>query len=122
VPLHSDSLDTAEPFPGISQLELSNNLAENSMRPVALGRRNWIHIGSEQAGSRVAAIVSVVETLPTAQNSDPRVSLLDLARLGKLSHQSDRRAHAGLLAGSRLNLKDKTATDDDGQAQQQKAI
>jgi len=32
------------------QLELSNNLAENSMRPVAIGRKNWIHIGSEQAG------------------------------------------------------------------------
>ena len=32
------------------------------MRPVALGRRNWIHIGSEQAGPRVAAIISVVET------------------------------------------------------------
>jgi transposase len=45
-----------------SQLELSNNLAENAMRPVALGRRNWIHIGSEQAGPRVAAIISVVET------------------------------------------------------------
>ena len=43
-------------------LELSNNLAENAMRPLALGRRNWIHIGSEQAGPRVAAIVSVVET------------------------------------------------------------
>jgi transposase len=45
-----------------SQLELSNNLAENAMRPVALGRCNWIHIGSEQAGPRVAAISSVVET------------------------------------------------------------
>ena len=45
-----------------SELELSNNLAENAIRPVALGRRNWIHIGSEQAGPRVAAIISVVET------------------------------------------------------------
>ncbi len=44
------------------ELELSNNLAENSMRPVALGRKNWIHIGSEQAGPKVAAILSVVET------------------------------------------------------------
>jgi transposase len=44
------------------ELELSNNLAEDAMRPVALGRRNWIHIGSEEAGSRVAAIVSIVET------------------------------------------------------------
>ena len=44
------------------QLELSNNLAENSMRPVALGRSNWIHIGSPEAGPRVAAILSVIES------------------------------------------------------------
>src|ERR1700730_3772891 len=44
------------------ELELSNNLAENSMRPVALGRRNWIHLGSKEAGPRVAAIISIVET------------------------------------------------------------
>ena len=37
-------------------------MAKNAMRPLALGRRNWIHIGSEQAGPRVAAIISVVET------------------------------------------------------------
>src|SRR5271166_169925 len=35
------------------ELELSTNLAENSMRPVALGRKNWIHIGSPQAGRRL---------------------------------------------------------------------
>jgi hypothetical protein len=39
-----------------------SNLAENSMRPVALGRRNWIHIGSTQAGPKVAAILAVVES------------------------------------------------------------
>ncbi len=44
------------------ELELSNNLAENSMRPVALGRKNWIHIGSPQAGPKIAAILSVVES------------------------------------------------------------
>ena len=44
------------------ELELSNNLAENSMRPVALGRKNWIHVGSAQAGPKVAAILSVVES------------------------------------------------------------
>ncbi len=30
------------------ELDLSNNLAENSMRPVALGRKNWIHVGSSR--------------------------------------------------------------------------
>ena len=44
------------------ELELSNNLAENSMRPVALGRKNWIHIGSARAGPKIAAILSVVES------------------------------------------------------------
>ena len=44
------------------ELELSNNLAENSMRPVALGRKNWIHLGSQQAGPKVAAILSIVES------------------------------------------------------------
>jgi len=32
-------------FLAYPELELSANLAENSMRPVALGRKNWIHIG-----------------------------------------------------------------------------
>jgi transposase len=45
-----------------AQVELSNNIAENSMRPIALGRKNWLHVGSEQAGPKVAAILSVVES------------------------------------------------------------
>jgi transposase len=44
------------------ELELSNNLAENSIRPVAVGRKNWIHVGSAQAGPKIAAILSVVES------------------------------------------------------------
>ena len=43
-------------------MELSNNLAENAMRPVGLGRKNWIHLGSKEAGPRVAAIIPIVET------------------------------------------------------------
>ena len=45
-----------------AEIELSNNLAENSMRPVALGRKNWLHVGSAQSGPKVAAILSVVES------------------------------------------------------------
>jgi len=44
------------------QLELSTNLAENSMRPVALGRKNWLHLGSKEAGPKIAAILSMVES------------------------------------------------------------
>jgi transposase len=45
-----------------AEVELSNNLAENSMRSVALGRKNWLHVGSAQSGPKVAAILSVVES------------------------------------------------------------
>ena len=43
-------------------LELSTNAAENAIRPVALGRKNWIHFGSQEAGPRIAAILSIIQT------------------------------------------------------------
>lgn len=43
-------------------LELSTNLTENSMRPIAIGRKNWLHLGSKEAGPKIAAIFSVVES------------------------------------------------------------
>ena len=46
----------------LAEVELSNNLAENSMRPITLGRKNWLHVGSAQAGPKVAAIMSVIES------------------------------------------------------------
>jgi hypothetical protein len=43
-------------------VELSTNWVENSMRPVAIGRRNWLHLGSKEAGPKIAAIFSIVES------------------------------------------------------------
>ena len=43
-------------------VEADTNLAENAMRPVALGRKNWLHIGDEKAGPKIAAILSVLAT------------------------------------------------------------
>lgn len=53
-------------------IELSTNWAENSMRPIAIGRKNWLHVGSKEAGPKIAAIFSVIETcrklnIPTRQ-------------------------------------------------------
>jgi transposase len=45
-----------------AEVELSNNVAENSMRPIAVGRKNWLHVGSAKSGPKVAAILSVVES------------------------------------------------------------
>lgn len=44
------------------EVEIDNNRCENGIRPLAVGRKNWLHIGSEQAGPKIAAIVSIIET------------------------------------------------------------
>jgi len=51
-----------EEFLKDGRLEIDNNWCEGAMRPVVLGRKNWLHIGSEQAGPKIAAIASIVET------------------------------------------------------------
>lgn len=43
-------------------VEIDQNLCENGMRPLAIGRKNWLHIGGKDAGPKIAAIVSILET------------------------------------------------------------
>lgn len=43
-------------------LPIDNNAVENAIRPVTLGRRNWLFTGSERAGRRAAAIQSLLTT------------------------------------------------------------
>ncbi len=42
--------------------EIDNNRWEQSIRPIALGRKNWLHIGAPGAAPAAAAIISVVES------------------------------------------------------------
>jgi hypothetical protein len=59
------------------ELELSPNLAENSMRGIAIGRRNWIHFGHQNAGPKIAAILSIIESCRRLQ-INPRHYLADI--------------------------------------------
>ena len=43
-------------------LPIDNNMVENAIRPITLGRRNWLFTGSERAGCRAAAIQSLLAT------------------------------------------------------------
>lgn len=43
-------------------LPADNNWVENQIRPVALGRKNWLFAGSLRAGKRAAAIMSLVHS------------------------------------------------------------
>lgn len=60
---------------------IDNNTIENAIRPIALGRKNWLFAGSEQAGRRAAAIMSLLATAKT-NGLDPHAWLTDtLTRL-----------------------------------------
>ena len=37
-------------------LTIGNNLAENALRPIALGRKNWMFLGHESGGQTLAVI------------------------------------------------------------------
>jgi len=37
-----------------------NNAAERALRPVAIGRKNWLFVGSPAAGGRAAILMSLV--------------------------------------------------------------
>ena len=42
------------------RLEISNNAAENAIRPVALGRKNWLFAGSDAGGERAALFYTLI--------------------------------------------------------------
>ena len=44
------------------KVEIDNNAAERAMRPIALGRKNWLFAGSDNGGKSAAAIYSLIET------------------------------------------------------------
>ena len=43
-------------------LPIDNNLVENSIRPIAIGRRNWLFAGSHQAAQTSAMLYSLFAT------------------------------------------------------------
>ena len=43
-------------------LPIDNNPVENVIRPIAIGKKNWLFAGSERAGKRAAAIQSLIST------------------------------------------------------------
>lgn len=51
-------------------LEIDNNPVENAIRPVALGRKNYLFAGSHEAAQRAAIIYSLIATCK-ANNTEP---------------------------------------------------
>jgi transposase len=64
-----------------ARLEADNNIAENAIRGIALGRRNWLFAGSHAGGERAAAMYSILQTAKL-NGVNPEAYLTDtLARI-----------------------------------------
>ena len=58
-------------------LEIDNNGAENALRPLCLGRKNWLNFGSEAAAHRAMVLLTLVQTCK-AHQVDPFAYLRDI--------------------------------------------
>ena len=59
------------------QIPVDNNWVENQIRPVALGRKNWLFAGSLRAGRRAAAVMSLIQSAKL-NGHDPYAYLKDV--------------------------------------------
>jgi transposase len=59
------------------ELPIDNNWVENQIRPIAIGRNNWLFAGSLRAGKRAAAVMSLVHSA-RLNGHDPYAYLKDV--------------------------------------------
>ena len=60
---------------------MTNNAAERAIRPLALGRKNYLFAGSDSGGQRAAILYTLIETAKL-NGLDPEAYLRDvLARI-----------------------------------------
>jgi hypothetical protein len=64
-------------FVGDGQLPVDNNHIENQIRPIAIGRNNWLFAGSLRAGKRGAAVMSLIQSAKL-NGHDPYAYLKDV--------------------------------------------
>ncbi len=58
-------------------LEIDNNSAERAMKPIALGRKNYLFVGSEAGGKSAAIAYTLIETA-RLNGVDPQAWLTDV--------------------------------------------
>ena len=58
-------------------LPADNNWVENQIRPIAIGRSNWLFAGSLRAGQRAAAIMSLIQSAKL-NGHEPHAYLSDI--------------------------------------------
>lgn len=69
------------------EVEIDDNLVENAIRPTAIGKKNWLFFGSEEAGTRNAAVFTLVQNC-RMHGIDPYAYLKDvLEKLPRTTNQ-----------------------------------
>ena len=58
---------------------IDNNVAERAIRALAIGRKNWLFLGSPEAGESAATLLSLVQTC-RGLKINPREYLEDIFR------------------------------------------
>lgn len=72
------------------RLAIDNNIAERAIRPLCVGRKNWLFAGSKRGGHAAATLYSLIESAKRHQ-LDPFAYLRDL--LTRIPTHSNRRIH-----------------------------
>ena len=87
-----DSTDSLSIY---TRINIDNNLIENAIRPLALGRKNYLFCGNDASAYRAAIVYSLISTCK-AVDVDPRTWMEDVLR--KIPYyQRDQRDLAELL-------------------------
>jgi transposase len=100
---------TLERFLDHGEVEIDNNLVENAIRPTAIGKKNWLFFGSEEAGQRSAVIYTLIENCkrhgvePYTYLKDvlerlPNTTNQEVGQLTPLNWQKDRQQQVKLAA------------------------
>jgi transposase len=98
-----------ERFLNHGEVEIDNNLVENAIRPTAIGKKNWLFFGSEDAGQRSAVIYTLIENcrrhgvepytyLKNVLERLPTTTNQEVGQLTPLNWQKDRQQQVKLAA------------------------
>jgi transposase len=69
---------------------IDNNAAERAMRPIGIGRKNWLFAGSDSGGETLAKAMTIIETAKLS-GRDPQAYLADV--LARINDHMNNRLH-----------------------------
>jgi transposase len=72
------------------RVAIDNNPAERAMRPIGIGRKNWLFAGSDSGGETLAKAMTIIETAKLS-GLDPQAYLADV--LARINDHKNNRLH-----------------------------